>query len=75
MDPQWRGVNLICRARRPGDGRAVTLSRQPVPEIRPDLLELFDRTELAKYLTADELAVLDDGRPPPIRTDPRRTSA
>ena len=42
-------------------GRAVTLQRQPVPEIRQDLLELFERTELSKYLTEPELSRLDTG--------------
>jgi succinate dehydrogenase / fumarate reductase flavoprotein subunit len=37
-----------------GDGR-VELKRQPVPEIRQDLLDLFERSELAKYLTEEEL--------------------
>ena len=52
MDPQWRGVNLVCTLE---DG-LVRLRRQPVPEIRQDLLELFDRSELSKYLTEQELA-------------------
>jgi succinate dehydrogenase / fumarate reductase flavoprotein subunit len=56
MDPQWRGVNLICRLDESG---SVQLTRQPVPEIRQDLLELFERTELSKYLTEPELARLD----------------
>jgi succinate dehydrogenase / fumarate reductase flavoprotein subunit len=59
MDPQWRGVNLVCRLG--GDG-AVSLTRQPVPEIRDDLLALFERGELAKYLTEDELSRYDAGR-------------
>lgn len=59
MDPQWRGVNLVCRA--DATGRAVTLQRQPVPEIRVDLLALFERSELSKYLTEPELSRLDTG--------------
>ena len=59
MDPQWRGVNLVCRA--DATGRAVTLQRQPVPEIRADLLALFERSELSKYLTEPELSRLDTG--------------
>jgi succinate dehydrogenase flavoprotein subunit len=58
MDPQWRGVNLICRL---DDTGGVQLTHQPVPEIRQDLLELFERTELSKYLTEPELARLDAG--------------
>jgi succinate dehydrogenase / fumarate reductase flavoprotein subunit len=56
MDPQWRGVNLVCRLTDDG----VELTRKPVPAIRPELLTLFERTELAKYLTDDELAVFDE---------------
>ena len=52
MSPEWRKVNLICSL----DGDRVTLRRQPLPPMRPDLLALFDRSELSKYMTADELA-------------------
>ncbi|GAA2739002.1 fumarate reductase/succinate dehydrogenase flavoprotein subunit [Pedococcus aerophilus] len=57
MDPQWRGVNLVCTIDEVG---GVALRRQPVPEIRQDLLELFERSELAKYLTGEELARRDE---------------
>ncbi|SDP07010.1 succinate dehydrogenase / fumarate reductase flavoprotein subunit [Pedococcus dokdonensis] len=60
MDPKWRGINLICSL---DDDGVVELKHQPVPEIRQDLLELFERTELAKYLTEPELARLDSGGP------------
>jgi succinate dehydrogenase / fumarate reductase flavoprotein subunit len=61
MDPTWRGVNLICRLPDPSDpATAVTLTRQPVPTMRRDLLELFDRSELGKYYTPAELSVLDN---------------
>ena len=33
----------------------VALWRQPVKPMRPDLMELFDRAELTKYLTEEEL--------------------
>jgi succinate dehydrogenase / fumarate reductase, flavoprotein subunit len=59
MDPAWRGVNLVCSLHR--DGRGVELTRQPVPPMRPDLAALFEREELAKYLTAEELAELGVG--------------
>lgn len=52
MDPQWRQVNLVETMTPDGQ---IELRRQPVPEIRQDLLELFDRSELAKYLTEEEL--------------------
>ena len=62
MDPTWRGVNLVC-ALTPGTDD-IALSHKPVPTIRPDLLALFDRHELEKYLTAPELAVLDNPQTP-----------
>ena len=55
MSPEWRKVNLICSLAAGGD---VTLRRQPMPAMRPDLLELFDVAELKKYMTEDELADL-----------------
>ena len=55
MSPEWRKVNLICSLDADGD---VTLRRQPMPAMRPDLLELFDVAELNKYMTEDELADL-----------------
>ena len=55
MDPAWRRVNLVCAL----DGDEVRLTRQPVPAMRPELLRLFDRAELAKYLTDEELAEFD----------------
>lgn len=51
MNPEWRKVNLICGL----DGDQVTLTRQPMPPIREDLLALFDTSELKKYLTGGEL--------------------
>ena len=56
MSPEWRKVNLICSL----DGGRVTMRRQPIPPIRPELLALFDRAELAKYMTGEELTVLDE---------------
>jgi succinate dehydrogenase flavoprotein subunit len=51
MSPEWRKVNLICTL----DGDRVSLTRQPMAPMRPDLLGLFDRGELEKYLTESEL--------------------
>jgi succinate dehydrogenase / fumarate reductase, flavoprotein subunit len=62
MDPNWRGVNLVCRLT-PGTDD-IGLTHKPVPTIRPDLLALFDRSELKKYLTEPELAVLDNPQTP-----------
>ncbi|MDR6865339.1 fumarate reductase/succinate dehydrogenase flavoprotein subunit [Phycicoccus sp. 3266] len=52
MDPEWRRLNLVETMT--DDGR-IEMRRQPVPEIRQDLLELFERSELSKYLTETEL--------------------
>jgi succinate dehydrogenase / fumarate reductase, flavoprotein subunit len=55
MSPEWRKVNLICSLGADGD---VTLRRQPMVPMRTDLLELFDVSELKKYMTDEELAGL-----------------
>jgi succinate dehydrogenase / fumarate reductase flavoprotein subunit len=55
MSPEWRKVNLICSL---GPDGTVSLRRQPMPAMRPDLLELFDVAELKKYMTDDELTGL-----------------
>src|SRR5690606_31531284 len=47
MDPKWRKVNLVCSL----DGDEVKLTPQAVPTMRPELLALFDRAELSKYMT------------------------
>jgi succinate dehydrogenase / fumarate reductase flavoprotein subunit len=57
MDPKWRRVNVVCSL----DGDDVTLAHKPLPVMRPELAELFDRAELSKYLTDEELAALDTG--------------
>jgi succinate dehydrogenase / fumarate reductase, flavoprotein subunit len=55
MSPEWRKVNLICSLDADGD---VTLRRQAMVPMRTDLLELFDLSELTKYMTEEELAGL-----------------
>ncbi|GAB3349352.1 hypothetical protein GCM10027452_19310 [Micromonospora halotolerans] len=55
MDPKWRRVNLVCSL----DGDAVRLTRKPLPKMRAELISLFDRAELEKYLTDEELAEFD----------------
>jgi succinate dehydrogenase / fumarate reductase flavoprotein subunit len=52
MDAEWRRTLLVCKAS--GDGAEVT--EKPQIPIRHDLLDLFDRSELEKYLTAEELS-------------------
>ncbi|MEO3975961.1 fumarate reductase/succinate dehydrogenase flavoprotein subunit [Streptomyces sp. CAU 1734] len=64
MDRTWRPVNLICRPADPasiGSAAAdplpgqISLERRATDPIRPDLLALFDKEELVKYLAEEEL--------------------
>ncbi|MGH3415447.1 MAG: FAD-binding protein, partial [Actinocrinis sp.] len=55
MSAEWRKVNLVCSL--DGTGHAQ-VKHQPLPVMRPDLLGLFERSELKKYMTEDELAAL-----------------
>jgi succinate dehydrogenase / fumarate reductase flavoprotein subunit len=57
MQPAWRQVNLVCAL--DADADAVVLERKGLPRMRPELLQLFDRTELSKYLTDEELVEID----------------
>jgi succinate dehydrogenase / fumarate reductase flavoprotein subunit len=56
MSAQWRKVNLVCRP----EGEGVEVTQQPLPVMPPELLSLFDRDELNKYMTDDELAILPE---------------
>jgi succinate dehydrogenase / fumarate reductase flavoprotein subunit len=55
MSRDWRRVNLVCRP--DGDG-GIEATKQPLPVMPPELLALFDRDELSKYMAEDELAIL-----------------
>ncbi|MDQ0932392.1 fumarate reductase/succinate dehydrogenase flavoprotein subunit [Streptomyces turgidiscabies] len=63
MDRTWRNVNLLCRLSDPAGGLASTdpasglidLTRETTDPVRPDLLALFEKEELVKYLTDEEL--------------------
>ncbi|QBI52559.1 fumarate reductase/succinate dehydrogenase flavoprotein subunit [Streptomonospora litoralis] len=63
MSAEWRAVNLIVSLR---DGR-LQLRHQPIDAMREDLMELFEREELGKYLTEEEL-------PPAPRSDGSETA-
>ena len=52
MEPEWRKVNLVLTL----DGDKIDMVHQPIPVIRRDLLDLFDISELKKYMTKEELA-------------------
>ena len=65
MSPEWRKVNLICTL----DGNHVALKRQPMEPMRRDLLELFEVSELKKYMTDEELAGLPGAETPGAETE------
>jgi succinate dehydrogenase / fumarate reductase flavoprotein subunit len=52
MDAEWRRKLLVCNV----DENGVSVEEKPQIPIRHDLLDLFDRSELEKYLTAEELS-------------------
>jgi succinate dehydrogenase / fumarate reductase, flavoprotein subunit len=59
MSPEWRKLNLVLSMSSSSDGaEQVSLRRQPIVPMRGDLLELFDKAELKKYMTDDELTGL-----------------
>ncbi|MGW6565403.1 fumarate reductase/succinate dehydrogenase flavoprotein subunit [Streptomyces sp. NPDC054975] len=51
MEREWRAVNLLCH---PSDD-GITLERTRTEPIRADLLALFEKEELVKYLAEEEL--------------------
>jgi succinate dehydrogenase / fumarate reductase flavoprotein subunit len=57
MNAEWRQVNLVCATDQAG---AVSVERKPLPTIPAGLMNLFERSELAKYFTEGELAGLDE---------------
>ncbi|ATW50333.1 fumarate reductase/succinate dehydrogenase flavoprotein subunit [Streptomyces peucetius] len=59
MEREWRRANLVCRlapaaGADPASGR-IELERKTTEPIRPDLLALFEKEELVKYLAEEEL--------------------
>ncbi|MEU6272538.1 fumarate reductase/succinate dehydrogenase flavoprotein subunit [Streptomyces populi] len=63
MERSWRRINLLCRLADPTGGLAATdpvagqidLVSETTRPIRPDLLALFEKEELVKYLAEEEL--------------------
>ncbi|MFJ7332241.1 fumarate reductase/succinate dehydrogenase flavoprotein subunit [Streptomyces sp. NPDC101110] len=63
MDRAWRRINLLCALTDPTGGLAATdpvrgqiaLTRETTEPVRADLLALFDKEELVKYLSEEEL--------------------
>jgi succinate dehydrogenase / fumarate reductase flavoprotein subunit len=58
MRSEWRKVNLICSAK----GDQIDVAEQPMPVMPVELMSLFERSELEKYFTDEELAVLPEGK-------------
>jgi succinate dehydrogenase / fumarate reductase flavoprotein subunit len=64
MDREWRRINLVCTLADPEDPLAeagperaqIRLERRETAAIRADLLGLFQKEELVKYLTDEELS-------------------
>jgi succinate dehydrogenase / fumarate reductase flavoprotein subunit len=60
MDRRWRKVNLVLGLSDTADDLGqVSLVRRDTPPIRGDLLALFEKDELLKYLTDDEVGRTD----------------
>ncbi|MFB7784321.1 fumarate reductase/succinate dehydrogenase flavoprotein subunit [Streptomyces vinaceus] len=62
MERSWRAVNLLCRPVEPAPGSdadpaadRIVLERTRTEPVRPDLLALFEKEELVKYLAEEEL--------------------
>ncbi|MET9518733.1 fumarate reductase/succinate dehydrogenase flavoprotein subunit [Streptomyces sp. NPDC002994] len=63
MERAWRRANLLCRLTDPSGAMApadpmqgqISLVRETTEPIRPDLLGLFEKEELVKYLAEEEL--------------------
>ncbi|MFK0218921.1 fumarate reductase/succinate dehydrogenase flavoprotein subunit [Streptomyces vinaceus] len=62
MERSWRPVNLLCRPVEPEPGSdadpaadRIVLERTRTEPVRPDLLALFEKEELVKYLAEEEL--------------------
>jgi succinate dehydrogenase / fumarate reductase flavoprotein subunit len=52
MSAEWRRRLLICSLTSDG---GIDVAQEPIAAIRPDLLGLFERSELQRYLTDEEL--------------------
>lgn len=52
MDPEWRRTLLECT----WTGDDVVVERVPAPKVAPELMALFERDELEKYFTEEEIA-------------------
>src|SRR5262249_2215490 len=55
MSPEWRKVTLTCALESDENGQRIAITKQAMPPMRHDLIVLFDRAELKKYFTPEEL--------------------
>jgi succinate dehydrogenase / fumarate reductase flavoprotein subunit len=55
MEPEWRGVLLVCTRDLSSAEGSVHVQRQDQVPMRADLVQLFELDELKKYFTAEEL--------------------
>jgi succinate dehydrogenase / fumarate reductase flavoprotein subunit len=63
LSSRWRQYNLICTENADGDG--IDVVEQQMPPMRPDLLAMFEKDELMKYYTDEEIADLPGDVPEP----------
>jgi succinate dehydrogenase / fumarate reductase flavoprotein subunit len=58
MDSDWRNTLLVCITNGSDDSPVpeVTVVKEEQTPMRPELLELFDFSEIEKYYTAGEIA-------------------
>jgi succinate dehydrogenase / fumarate reductase flavoprotein subunit len=56
MNPVWRRKLLVCSTE---DGSSVTVEQKTQPSMADHLIQLFDRDELTKYLTDEEMTEFD----------------
>jgi len=70
MSAQWRRKLLVSAIDNGATGTPITVTEQASPPIRADLLALFERSELEKYLTEDELTGFIGAEEPPASNAP-----
>ncbi|WP_443611869.1 fumarate reductase/succinate dehydrogenase flavoprotein subunit [Acrocarpospora catenulata] len=71
MSPDWRRKLLVCSAA--PDGSEVSVVEKVQQSMRDDLITLFDRGELSKYLTEDEMAEFDAALAGPLVAQKRES--
>jgi succinate dehydrogenase / fumarate reductase flavoprotein subunit len=57
MDSTWRQIHIIAA----WDGEKIQIERQGLPPMPTELINLFEREELSKYLTEPELTAISQG--------------